>query len=95
MKYTNILIADLKTIEQCDHAIEMLENDHRNLQGGLSAWTSGRTTYLLVGAEKKIEAIKRKTDRLFEKWIKESWIKSDHKKQGVSLEEYQNQELYC
>lgn len=50
-----------------DHlgAIDSIENDYSNTVGGYKAWTSGYTTYLTKTAEKKIEAINERFDRLF------------------------------
>jgi len=96
MHYSNISIVDLKTMEACDKAIALIENDHRNILGGLCAWNSGYSTDLLSGATKKIEAIQRKHDRLFNKWIKDQY-KIYVKENGnvISFEEYEEKEMYC
>ncbi|MCP4985720.1 MAG: hypothetical protein GY928_06490 [Colwellia sp.] len=97
MKYTRIAIVDLKTIEQCDNAIDSIENDYQNVVGGFSAWNSGYASDLLSGATKKIEAIQRKSDKLFTKWTKERFV--EYKKQNpsdaITFEEYEEKEMYC
>lgn len=65
MKYTNVMLRDLVTFEDHEEAIEAIENDYHNVIGGIDAWISGRETFLLEGAKKKIEAIKARMDRLF------------------------------
>jgi len=96
MHYSNISIVDLKTMEACDKAIDSIGSDHRNISGGFSAWNSGYSTSLLCGAEKKIEAIKRKSDRLFNKWIKDQYkIYVKENGNGISFEEYEEKEMYC
>ena len=60
----NIRLADLKTWEDCKAAIEAIEGDYVNIQGGLKAWCSGRQTFLTTTAQRKVDAIERKKDRL-------------------------------
>ncbi len=97
MKYTRIAIVDLKTVEQCHHAINSIENDYQNIVGGIVAWNSGYATDLLSGATKKIEAIQRKSDKLFDKWVKVRF--AEYKKQNpsekITFEEYEEKEMYC
>lgn len=96
MKYSRIAIVDLKTIDQCQEAIQSIESDYLNCEGGISAWNSGRTTYLLTGATKKIEAIKRKDDRLYLAMIKaeyKRYVKGTS--EPVSFEVYEENEMYC
>ena len=66
MKYNEVRLTNLKTWEECDAAVEAIENDYVNIQGGLKAWDSGYQTHLLPSAQKKIDAINRKGDRLAE-----------------------------
>ena len=96
MKFSRVVIADLKTMEECDQAVESIENDYKNIYGGISAWNSGYNTYLLEGAKKKIEAIQRKNDRLWNKMIKDEYklyVKATDK--PVSFEVYDENEMYC
>jgi predicted DNA-binding helix-hairpin-helix protein len=97
MKYSNIAIVALDSMGKCDLAIESIENDHRNTQGGSTAYFSGYTTKLLVGAQAKVDAIERKSDRLFKQMIKKSYIVYA-KAQGhtaVTFEVYDENEMYC
>lgn len=96
MKYSRIAIVDLKTMEQCDEAIESIDNDFQNIVGGIKAWNSGYASDLLTGAQNKIDAIKRKHDLLFAKWIKDQY--KEYVKQcgaDVSFEEYEEKEMFC
>lgn len=95
MKFSRVVIADLKTMEECDNMVESIENDYLNCAGGISAWTSGYQTYLLTGAENKIEAIKRKNDRLWTKMIKAEYKKYLKENDFITFEEYEERELYC
>jgi hypothetical protein len=97
MKYSNIAIIDLNSIGKCDVAIELIENDYRNIQGGIQAFTSGYTTHLLAGAQAKIDAVERKSDRLFKKMIKKSYIEYANAQgpEAVSFEVFDENEMYC
>lgn len=97
MHYSNISLTSLKTYEDCDKAIESIENDHRNVVGGLIAWCSGYETTLLKGAQNKIKAIEKRQSRLFEKEIKEEYkamLKRDPNC-GITWDQYYDSEMYC
>lgn len=96
MKYSRVAIVDLKTIEECDEAISSIENDYLNCSGGIKAWTSGYTTYLTTAAQNKVDAITRKSEKLWIKWMKDQY-KIYVKQCGadVSFEEYEEKEMYC
>lgn len=64
MKHTMISVRDLTTYDQCAAALDAIEGDYNNYQGGLSRWLSGYQTTLTAGAKKKVEAITRKMDKL-------------------------------
>ncbi len=96
MRFSNVAIVELKTIEQCDKAIASIESDYQNIVGGLQAWNSGYASYLLSGATKKIEAINRKSDKLFAKWIKDQYkIYVKQCGSDISFEEYEEKEMYA
>ena len=65
MRFSDILIANLKTTTECDQAIESIRDDYRNVVGGFKSWNSGSESRLLAGAENKIRAIEIKYDKLF------------------------------
>jgi len=60
MKHSSIKLADLKTTNDCDIAIEQIERDFQNIVGGYRSWISGRETFLTRAAQKKIDAINAK-----------------------------------
>lgn len=93
--FTNIQLSELKTYADCDRAIDSIEMDSRNVQGGHSAFYSGYECYLLKGAENKIAAIQRKQDRICKKQIKASWKEYLKCNEYVSFEDYEDQELYA
>lgn len=95
MKYSRVVIADLKTMDQCDEAVEAIEQDYQNCSGGISAWTSGRETYMTTGAQNKIDAINRKNSRLWIKMLKTEYKKYLKDSDFITFEEYQERELYC
>ncbi len=65
MKHSDISIKALNTYESIERAIESIERDPSNIQGGFKAWNSGYETYLLKGAETKIKALRAKQDKIF------------------------------
>lgn len=67
MKYSNVALKDLETFSACNEAILKIEEDYQNYYGGYSSWVSGRQTYLLESAEKKIEKINARGLRLLNK----------------------------
>ncbi len=95
MKYTDVQLANLKTYEDCDKAIDSIENDYHNVIGGFKAWNSGKQTYLLKGAETKIQAIKNKQERLHINDLKKSYEVFKKTNPAVSWEEYYDNELYA
>lgn len=82
MRFSNVAVADLKTIEDCDTAVSRIENDYNNYQGGLRAWNSGYEVHPLAGAKKKLEAIQRKNDAIWARMIKADY------KQHLKTEEF-------
>lgn len=95
MHYSNVKLIDLKTYEDCDKAMESIENDYQNIQGGFQAWNSGYESDLLIGAEKKIKAIQARQERIYLKGIKESYKEFKKKNPEISWETYYEEELYC
>jgi hypothetical protein len=97
MNYLKVVIVNLKTIGDCDNMISSIENDPDNICGGFRAWNSGHQTFLLSGAEKKIEAIQRKCAKLGSKHFKSKYKEYKNKcgKSAVSFEEYEEKEMYC
>lgn len=63
MKHTEIKLSNLKDVSACYEAVESIEADYRNYQGGITAWNSGRETHLLAGAKAKIKAINAKASK--------------------------------
>ena len=59
-----ISVRDLKTYDQCMTALDAIEGDYTNYEGGLSRWLSGYKTTLTAGAKKKVDAIMKKMDKL-------------------------------
>ena len=64
MKANQIKLKHLITYADCREAVESIENDPRNILGGLSAWNSGRETFLKSEAKRKIALIESKAKRL-------------------------------
>lgn len=62
MKASQVKLADLKTYDDCQDAIDNIENDYLNVVGGIKAWVSGNQTYLTEAAKNKIAAIERKAE---------------------------------
>ncbi|HCE4999455.1 TPA: hypothetical protein NGW16_004191 [Vibrio parahaemolyticus] len=95
MLYSNVLLSNLKTYDECDKAIDSIESDYHNVVGGFKSWNSGKQTFLLKGAETKIKAIKNKQDRLFINGLKKSYEEYAKTNPNVSWEEYYDNELYA
>ena len=93
MKHSRVVIADLKTIEQCDKAVDLIENDYQNIQGGISAWTSGYTTHLLAGAKTKLEAIQRKNDKLWLAMSKANYKEYLKTNDFITFEDYEENHI--
>lgn len=89
------MLSNLKTYEDCDKAIDSIESDYLNIIGGFKAWNAGKQTYLLKGAENKIQAIKNKQERLFINGLKESYKEYVKRNPNVSWNEYYDNELYA
>ncbi len=64
MKASVIKLADLKDFSDCIAAIDKIENDYRNYEGGIGRWTSGKECFLKAGAKTKIDAINKKANSL-------------------------------
>jgi len=77
MKYSMITLSDLKTSRECDEAIEQIESNWRNYQGGLDRWLSGYDTVLLSGAKAKVAAIYKRSQKLYEAECKAAGIELD------------------
>jgi hypothetical protein len=60
MKASEISISSMKSSSECYTAIDKIWNDHRNCLGGISAFMSGKQTYLTNTAKKKVDALERK-----------------------------------
>lgn len=65
MKASQVKISELKTYDEMADAIDSIESDYQNVVGGFNAWKSGYATELTKSAQKKIEAIEKKMDRVF------------------------------
>ena len=79
MKYSEISLNGLNTIAELVEAIESLENDPRNVVGGLRQWNSGYQTELLLSAQRKLDAMERKLEKLEikQELESESWCDSE------------------
>ena len=62
MKYQDVKISALKSWGDCYDAIQAIESDWRNVKGGFKAWNSGRNTFLLKSAERKIALIENRME---------------------------------
>lgn len=56
---SDVNLSTLTSYSECYAAIDAIESDYRNIQGGIKAWNSGRQTFLKAGAKKKISALVR------------------------------------
>ena len=65
MKHSAVKLSDLVTVDEHYDAISEIERDYQNIQGGFHAWNSGYETHLTAVAQKKIDAIEKRIDRLF------------------------------
>lgn len=63
MKHNQIYLKDLKTVGDCYDAVDSIESDYSNYQGGLTRWLSGYETILTAGAKAKIKAIRAKISK--------------------------------
>ena len=61
-----IKIAELNTWVECYDAVRAIGADPRNVKGGMRAWCSGYETELTAAAQRKVEAIERKMEKLEE-----------------------------
>jgi len=66
MKASQIRLRNLITFTDHLDAIRDIENDYRNVVGGIHAWNSGKQTYLTKSAENKIKAIEVRIDNKFD-----------------------------
>jgi hypothetical protein len=64
MRAALVVVRELETVIECLDAIEAIEQDHVNTVGGINAFYSGRETFLTAGAQRKIEAIRRRLEGL-------------------------------
>jgi len=62
---SRIRLSDLETYCEHEDAIESIEIDYHNIKGGFDAWDSGWETYLTITAQAKVDAIRKRMDRLF------------------------------
>lgn len=65
----NMLAKDAKisfcvTSDECYDLIDIIENDYKNYHGDLKHWNSGRVTAIKKGAQKKIDVLYNRADRL-------------------------------
>jgi len=84
MHYSDVAIHGLLSIEDCEQAEAGIYNDPRNTVGGHKAFYSGYATYMLKGAEKKLQAIQRRSDSLFIKQLKQQH--KEYLKEGGALD---------
>lgn len=77
MRASTVALTDYKTYTECQEAIDAIFNDYDNIVGGINAWMSGRETALTSAAEKKITQLEARSDRLFDKQMKESGCEKD------------------
>lgn len=59
-----VSVTGMLTAQDCWEAIESIENDYRNYQGGITRWNSGYDCHLKAGAKKKVEALHRRSWKL-------------------------------
>lgn len=64
MLYSDIRLNSLNTITKLVDAIESLQNEPRNVVGGLKQWNSGYATELLLSAQRKLDAMEKKLEKL-------------------------------
>ena len=64
MRHQDAKLRSLVTYDQIQGAIDGIERDWQNVVGGYNAWRSGRQTYLLLAAEKKIAKLNAKLDKI-------------------------------
>lgn len=95
MHYSRIVISNLKTYDDCSKAIDDIENDYRNIQGGMSSWNSGYESHLLEGAKKKLAAVNRKQEKCFIKGLKLSYKEYVKKNPTITWETYYEDELFA
>lgn len=88
MRFSQVVVAHYKTIEAIDTVIGCIENDYQNCQGGIKAWNSGYEVHMLAGATKKIEALQRKSDKIWESRTKAEYT------QHLKTEEFCTFEYY-
>lgn len=57
---------ELSPVQEIELQIFKIENDPSNVVGGLKAWNSGRQTVLTKTAQKKLDALNSKLDKLLD-----------------------------
>lgn len=62
MKHAFVRISLLTNWSECKDAVEAIENDPSNYEGGHKRWFMGVDMVLLAGAKSKIEAIWKKAE---------------------------------
>lgn len=60
MRASEISVASMKSSSDCYSAIDKIWRDPRNCLGGISAFMSGKQTFLTGTAQKKVQALERK-----------------------------------
>jgi len=60
MRANEIRVSYMKSASECYDMIDSIWNDHRNCLGGITAFASGKQTYLTAVAKKKVEALEAK-----------------------------------
>lgn len=63
-RHQDIKVSDLNNWDECYDAREAIESEPLNIKGEYRAWASGYTTELKAGAQRKVDAIQRKMDKL-------------------------------
>ncbi len=60
MKASEVSVNGMNSASDCYSMIDRIWMDSRNCQGGAVAFMSGKTTYLTVSAQKKVDALERR-----------------------------------
>ncbi len=60
----DIKLSDLTDYETCMEARDGIYDEPRNVVGGMAAWCSGFATDLTSAAQRKVDAIERKMEKL-------------------------------
>ncbi len=89
MRFSQVVVSSLTTVAECDIAAERIEKDYQNCQGGIRAWNSGYEVHMLAGATNKLEAIQRKSDKIWHRMVKAEYTVFLKTNPAISFEEYE------